>query len=1222
MTTHGEKLKEEPFLISPLLVPMMGGGGDVPLLSTAITGDEVDTPTIDKKKYRVIRLPNQLTALLISTADLVEYESQKRLSVLMDKPNFKDQGIPIPPQWASRDKLDTSQSSSIGSFLDDYGLESTIRAAGLCDTASDEVIDDMDERMNNCDINHTRHRSSLSLSVCSPISLNGNNKEDKHDAKDSVGDGYDTIEDGRTSGSPSSLDDLDFVKGSGIGRSGWMAGDDRSDWSGSDDSYGRNDLDSLLSDVQDESSEEDTDQAELLEEERYHHKAAVAVSVGVGSYCDPEDIPGLAHFLEHMLYMGTETYRTENALDSYLHRHGGDCNASTDVEMTVFQFNVQDGYLEKALAIFSRFFKEPLLLEDAILREAAAVDAEFELSRYNDNCRRRELLLHRANQDSPMSRFTWGSYNTLVEVPKEKNIDVRGALRDLCNKYYRPNLMKLTVISTDSLDNMQIMVEKHFNDLVPTKYARPNLAEMAGGDSNSHAAFTMDRLHKLVKIVPVERRRLLQLTFTMPSLNHKYKSKPASYIFELLGHEGPGSILSYLKRHSLGLAFEAGNSGTGIERNSAGDLAQIIIELTTRGEECVGTVIAVIFQYLRMLRKIGIQKWIFEEQQAIYNMAYQFAEEVDPIELVEQLAYEMQFYPDKDILTGNNLVSVFEPEWIRKVLDWLTPNTMCVMITSKKFEGLENLQQEPRFGTPHIVEDIPSEWMELCRKDVCDPDELYLPAPNEFLATDFSIRPRSQKEQKKSDPSLYFACLIKDLTLPSLIYEGDRSKLWFKQDEVFNLPRAYTYFSFTNQCMYRSPKNVMIIYMYILLLTYNSKEFGYGAEVAQLSYEFNMSEQGFTLKLAGFNHKLPVLFDHLVTTMTEFHVSEAAFADTRDLLIQEMSNDLIKPDKTSQESRLCILQRVRWSTSDKLKALESLKLSDVTHFLPEFMSTVHIQSLIQGNITEDESLSLFHLIMKRLECDKGLPSSLFPMERVLVIEPGTWIYRIPNNNPTDDNNSVENYYQIGPETLRGRVMLELLEMILFEPCFDYLRTKRQLGYDVGCEYRNTHGILGFSIRVLSRSRKYTVEHVAECMEEFLVYAADVIRTLDENDFQEHVDALQAENLRPDIGLQGEVDRNWKELMQHSDLFDRYLIEAEVLRTVSKAELLEWHMRYLLPSVNRKHLCIQVFGLSEGQKPQGKTVRRSLAGLNVGIIDTIHEFKKQSYLYPHMSASGL
>ncbi|KNC70155.1 hypothetical protein SARC_17322, partial [Sphaeroforma arctica JP610] len=39
------------------------------------------------------------------------------------------------------------------------------------------------------------------------------------------------------------------------------------------------------------------DNQDAFEEERYHHKAAVALSVGVGSYCDPVEIPGLAHFL-------------------------------------------------------------------------------------------------------------------------------------------------------------------------------------------------------------------------------------------------------------------------------------------------------------------------------------------------------------------------------------------------------------------------------------------------------------------------------------------------------------------------------------------------------------------------------------------------------------------------------------------------------------------------------------------------------------------------------------------------------------------------------------------------------------------------------------------------------------------------------------------------------------------------------------------------------------
>ncbi|KNC70754.1 hypothetical protein SARC_16714, partial [Sphaeroforma arctica JP610] len=62
-------------------------------------------------------------------------------------------------------------------------------------------------------------------------------------------------------------------------------------------------------------------------------------------------------------------------------------------------------------------------------------------------------------------------------------------------------------------------------------------------------------------------------------------------------------------------------------------------------------------------------------------------------------------------------------------------------------------------------------------------------------------------------------------------------------------------------------------------------------------------------------------------------------------------------------------------------------------------------------MTKEEALGLFHNVTKQLNTDGGIPTQLFPMERTVVIEPGTWVYRIPNNNPTDDNSSVENYYQ-------------------------------------------------------------------------------------------------------------------------------------------------------------------------------------------------------------------
>lgn len=58
-------------------------------------------------------------------------------------------------------------------------------------------------------------------------------------------------------------------------------------------------------------------------------KAATALLVNVGSYHDPPYCQGLAHFLEHMLFLGTELYPQENAYDAFLSKMGGDDNAYT-----------------------------------------------------------------------------------------------------------------------------------------------------------------------------------------------------------------------------------------------------------------------------------------------------------------------------------------------------------------------------------------------------------------------------------------------------------------------------------------------------------------------------------------------------------------------------------------------------------------------------------------------------------------------------------------------------------------------------------------------------------------------------------------------------------------------------------------------------------------------------------------------------------------------------
>ena len=72
----------------------------------------------------------------------------------------------------------------------------------------------------------------------------------------------------------------------------------------------------------------------LLVQDPRAEKCAAALDVHVGHMSDPTDRPGLAHFCEHMLFMGTDKYPRENEWDDYITSHGGDNNAYTTLTDT------------------------------------------------------------------------------------------------------------------------------------------------------------------------------------------------------------------------------------------------------------------------------------------------------------------------------------------------------------------------------------------------------------------------------------------------------------------------------------------------------------------------------------------------------------------------------------------------------------------------------------------------------------------------------------------------------------------------------------------------------------------------------------------------------------------------------------------------------------------------------------------------------------------------
>jgi insulysin len=137
--------------------------------------------------------------------------------------------------------------------------------------------------------------------------------------------------------------------------------------------------------------------------------AACCVDVQVGCSLDPKEFQGTAHFLEHMLFLGSKKYPVENDYKVYIKDNGGAANAATSLTNTYFYFDVSNPAFEGALDRISQFFVDPLMHEESTNREMNAVDSEYKRNTSNEERRLWTLRMLNSNPDSLFNRFSTGN---------------------------------------------------------------------------------------------------------------------------------------------------------------------------------------------------------------------------------------------------------------------------------------------------------------------------------------------------------------------------------------------------------------------------------------------------------------------------------------------------------------------------------------------------------------------------------------------------------------------------------------------------------------------------------------------------------------------------------------------------------------------------------------------------------------------------------------------
>lgn len=189
----------------------------------------------------------------------------------------------------------------------------------------------------------------------------------------------------------------------------------------------------------------------FLASEPESQKAAAAMSVQVGSMSDGDELPGLAHFCEHMLFLGTKRYPGEGDFERYIGANGGMNNAYTASEETCYFFDVAGEALPGALKRFGDFFTAPLFTETATGREVSAIESEHSKNLQNDFWRTEQLRKTLADPEHPFARFFTGNAATL----RGGDAFARAKLLEFYERYYQADAMSLAIIGPQPLDELQ-----------------------------------------------------------------------------------------------------------------------------------------------------------------------------------------------------------------------------------------------------------------------------------------------------------------------------------------------------------------------------------------------------------------------------------------------------------------------------------------------------------------------------------------------------------------------------------------------------------------------------------------------------------------------------------------------------------------------------------------------------------------------------------------------
>jgi insulysin len=876
------------------------------------------------------------------------------------------------------------------------------------------------------------------------------------------------------------------------------------------------------------------------------NQAAAALAVNVGHFNDPKERQGLAHFLEHMLFLGTEKYPDGSEYQKFISQYGGTNNAWTATEHTCFFFDISAQHFDQALDRFGQFFTAPLLSSEFVDKERQNIDAEYKLKLKDDIRRLYDVHKETVNQQHPFSQFSVGNIETLADRPGQA---VRDEVAAFFDEFYRADYMTLVLEGPQCLDQLLTLAKDNFSDIKAAACPLPAI---------STPLYCKDNQGIMIQVVPIKNDRQLIISFAMPSIDKYYRNKPELVIAYLIGHEGPGSILSLLKHQQWAMGISA---GSGINGSNFKDF-NISISLTPQGEAHVDEILDIVFGYLTLLKQQPLPLHYFTEKQILAELSFTHHEPSRPLDSVSQLVLNMQHYPPEDYIYGDYVMDKMCHVSINKLLTYLSPDNMRLIHISQSHQPSRTSLW---YQTPYHVIALAQEKLLAWRHATVSP-QLFLAPVNSYITNNLKVLPHSTTS-----------------LAPKLVEQLDGLNVWFKQDTTFKVPQGHIYIAIDSPVVILSDKHIAMTRLFANLYSDSVVEQNYDAELAGIHYHLYSNQGGLTLHLSGISQGQDELLTRLLTSLINNTIPEQRFELFKQQLIQHWLN----ADKSKSISQLfstlsSVMQPNNPSNDNLAQLLAEVSYREFTDFSQTLFTDISLEVLIHGNWLEQDSLLIINNI-KQVFCGSYSSSNQVNSPLLDINKQGELL--IPMLLPEHDHASVI-YYPQHDKAISTTAVVMLTSHLLSPLFFEQMRTEKQYGYLVGVGYMPINRYPGLAFYIQSPHTKS--QDLIEAMDHFLANCLDYLASLSKHDWHEVKQGLagQLQEKAPNIHVKSQ--RFWAAICNKDRTFSHKDQLMQAIKALSQDQVTAF-ISQQLDNTNQPDRLV----LATTQK-QGQKIKRSTA----------------------------